>query len=153
MLQSSLQLTRTWLASTGLLRLLLTVLASQCVQVITFRWKVRGVMHDCSIRVGAGWCTGAGSTDANKTAGIELLYAGPRCHAPSTCLSMELYNADTGSLLCHSEPIRGQSDELYDKHGFLSIPPCLWGDPMTGLIASEFLLIDTTLLVLWKPNT
>ena len=30
---------------------------------------------------------------------------------------MELYNADTGSLLCHSVPIRGQSDELYDEHG------------------------------------
>ena len=39
---------------------------------------------------------------------------------------MELYSADTGSLLCHSEPIRGQSDELYDdEHGFLTIPPCL----------------------------
>ena len=149
MSQSSLHLTRrTWFASTGQARLLLAnmtlwVLASQCVQVITSRWKVRGMMHNCSIRVDAGWCTGAGSIDANKTAGIELVYAGPHCHAP-TCLSVELYNADTGSLLCHSGPICGQSDELYDKHGFLSIPHCLWRDPMAGLITPELLSLDTT---------
>ena len=104
------------------------------------------MMHNYSIRVGADWRTGVGSTDASKTktAGFELVYAGPRYHVPIRCLSMELYNADTGSLLCHSEPIRGQSDELYDKHGFLSIPHCLWGDPMAGLIASELLSLDTT---------
>ena len=67
---------------------------------------------------------------------------------------MELDNADTGSLLCHSsEPIRGQSDELYDEHGFLSIPPpCLWGDSMTGLMASELLSLDTTLLSIKRNN-
>ena len=30
---------------------------------------------------------------------------------------MELDNADTGSLLCHSVSIRGKSDELYDERG------------------------------------
>ena len=77
------------------------------------------MMHNYSIRVGADWRTGVGSTDASKTktAGFELVYAGPRYHVPIRCLSMELYNADTGSLLCHSVPIRGKSDELYDEHG------------------------------------
>ena len=130
--------------------------ASQCVQVNYFSLEVRDMMHNCSIQVDADWRTGAGSTNANntKTAGIELVYAGPHCHAPNTCLSTELYNADTGSLLCHSsEPIRGQSDELYDEHGFLSIPPpCLWGDSMTGLMASELLSLDTTLLSIKRNN-
>jgi len=38
--------------------------------------------------------------------GINLTFAGPHCHAPA-CISMELYNADTGKLICRSEPIYG----------------------------------------------
>jgi hypothetical protein len=41
---------------------------------------------------------------------------------------------------------------VYDEHGFLSIPPCLWGDPMTGLKASEFLSLDITLLSIKRNN-
>ena len=87
--------TRTLFASTGQTRLLLANMTLCCVErgcrprsvfkLITSRWKMRDMMHNCSIRVDAGWCTGAGSTKAThtKTAGIELVYAGPHCHAPS----------------------------------------------------------------------
>ena len=43
--------------------------------------------------------------------GINLIYAGGHCHAPS-CISMELYNADTGKLLCRQSPVSGKSDEV-----------------------------------------
>jgi len=125
----------------------------QCIQVITSRWKVRDMMHECSLRPDSSWCTGTGSSDANKTEGIELTYAGPHCHAPS-CLSMELYNADTGQLLCHVEPIfgKGESNKDYDEHGFLALPPCLWGDENEGLTRPQFLSLDTTLLAIKRNN-
>jgi len=124
---------------------------SQCVQVITSRWKVRSMMNDCSTRPDGGWCTGAGSTNANITDGVQLIYAGPHCHAPS-CLSMELYNADTGRLICRVEPMYGQSGEVFDEHGFLALPPCLWGEKSEGLQAPELLSLDTTLLSIKRNN-
>jgi hypothetical protein len=66
---------------------------------------------------------------------------------------MELYNADTGRLLCRGEPVYGQSDALYDEHGFLSIPPCLWGDIAEGLASPELLSLDTTLLSIKRNNS
>ncbi|VEU35647.1 unnamed protein product [Pseudo-nitzschia multistriata] len=85
---------------------------SECVHTITSRWRVRD------------FAGGEGLS------GIELIYAAPHCHAPM-CLSMELYNADTGELLCSVEPIAGRggsggNDGAYDEEGFLAIPPCLW---------------------------
>ena len=125
----------------------------QCVQVITSRWKVLDMMRDCSLRPDASWCTGKGSTDANKTEGVKLIYAAPHCHAPS-CLSMELYNADTGQLLCHVEPVfgRGESDMPYDENSFIAIPPCLWGDAKEGLAPPQLLSLDTTLLSIKRNN-
>ena len=62
-------------------------------------------------------------------------------------LSMELYNADTGELLCHVEPIHGLSGELYDETGFLSpFHLVCWGSPDEGLVEPKFLSLDTTLL-------
>ena len=36
--------------------------------------------------------------------GIYLVYAAGHCHAPS-CISLELWNADTGHLICRNEPV------------------------------------------------
>jgi hypothetical protein len=123
---------------------------SQCVHVITGRWKVSEMLHDCSIADASG-CTGIGSKDPSKTEGVKLIYAGPHCHAPS-CLSMDLINADTGRLICHVEPLHGESDELYDEHGFIAIPPCLWGDKADGLLEPELLSLNTTLLSIKRNN-
>jgi hypothetical protein len=125
--------------------------SSECVQVITSRWEVREMTRDCPIH-DASWCTGKGSTDSSKTEGVKLIYAAPHCHAP-TCLSMDLYNADTGRLLCHVEPIHGKGQGgQYDEHGFISIPPCLWGDASDGLLEPELLPLDTTLLSIKRNN-
>ena len=123
--------------------------SSQCVHTITSRWKVRDFLHDCGLHDASG-CTGKGSKDENRTAGIKLVYAGPHCHAPS-CLSMELYNADTGRLLCRSEPVYGSSDAIFDERGFIAIPPCLYG--ADGLPEGELLSLNTTLLSIKRNNS
>jgi len=124
---------------------------SECVHTITARWKVRDMINDCPIH-DASYCTGKGSTDSSKTEGVKLILAGPHCHAPS-CLSMDLYNADTGQLLCHVEPNHGSGKGLYDEDGFLTIPPCLWGDASDGLMEPQLLSLDTTLMSIKRNNS
>ena len=64
------------------------------------------MIHQCDTRKGSS-CSG-NITDYD---GVHLVYAGGHCHAPS-CISMELYNADTGKLLCRHSPVYGQSDQV-----------------------------------------
>ena len=67
--------------------------------------QVKDMMNECDTRKG-NTCTG------NSTGfdGINLIYAAGHCHAP-TCISMELFNADTGMRLCRHDPVYGESHE------------------------------------------
>ena len=64
------------------------------------------MIHQCDIRKNSQ-CSG-NITDYD---GIHLFKAMGHCHAP-TCLSMELYNADTGMLLCRIDALYGKSDKV-----------------------------------------
>ncbi len=69
------------------------------------------------------------------TGPMRLIYAGGHCHAPS-CISMELYRNDTGELLCRQLPVYGTgTSDKWDQAGYLTLPPCLWGDD-AGLVPS-----------------
>lgn len=114
---------------------------SHCVHVITSRWQVKDFVN----------------ANEETAAGVYLIYAGPHCHAP-VCLSMELYNADTGQLLCHVEPLRGSgsSEEKYDEDGYIALPPCLWSeDPSRteGLPMPDLLQLNTTLMSIKRANS
>ena len=76
------------------------------------------MVHECDLRKG-GECAG------NSTGfdGVHLIYAGGHCHAPS-CISMELFNADTGKLLCRHDPVYGQSDEVSTGYHYIGF---FWG--------------------------
>ena len=66
-----------------------------CISEITAHFTVNDMIHKgCNI-VADPWCNG----DEGNHTGINLMYAGGHCHAPS-CVSIELYNADTGELIC-----------------------------------------------------
>ena len=73
-----------------------------------------------------------------NSTGMQLLYAGGHCHAPS-CISMELYNADSGELLCRQVPVTGSNTTIFNELGYIAIPPCLWGEPKDGLEPPVFL--------------
>jgi len=70
--------------------------------------------------------------------GMHLVAAHFHCHAP-TCLRVELWNNNTGELLCRQEPIYGGTGiidvENFDEPGYIATPPCLWGSPEDGLEA------------------
>lgn len=115
-----------------------------CEHQITAHFTPRDMIKDhCSVRSDAS-CTGT------ATKGIELIYAGAHCHAPS-CISLELYNGDTGELICRQLPVFGQSDKIYDEEGYIAIPPCLWGAD-DGLLPPPFLSLDTNLVSIKKNN-
>lgn len=124
--------------------------SSQCVQVVTARWTVASMMQDCSTLDNV-WCTGIGSSDPKVTEGVKLIRINPHCHAPH-CLSMELYNADTGHLLCYTEPIRGTGSELDNEKDYINIPPCIWGDPDQGLLEPPHLPLGTSLMAIHRAN-
>ena len=71
-----------------------TTPSEDCVHEITAHFQVKDMMRECPLRKDPScW----GNTTGYE--GINLSYAAGHCHAPS-CISMELYNADTGMLLC-----------------------------------------------------
>jgi len=117
--------------------------SSECVQEISAHWKVRDMVNCDGFDVDCRNLTGRGT-------GINLVYAGGHCHAPS-CLSMELYNVDTGELLCRQEPVFGTGTAVFDELGYLALPPCLWGAD-EGLVAPVLLPWDTNLMSIKRNN-
>ena len=88
---------------------------------------------------------------------MRLIYAGGHCHAPA-CIGIWLYRNDPGhemELLCHQAPIYGEGQQknskagMYDEEGYLTLPPCLWGDE-PGLHPSVLLPKDTPLVSIKK---
>ena len=65
-----------------------------------------------------------------------LLAVHDHCHAP-TCLKMEMWNNDTGKLLCRQQILYGGTGQIpeprFDEAGYIATPPCLWGSPEHGL--------------------
>ena len=85
-----------------------------------------------------------------------LILVHGHCHAP-TCLKLELWNNDTGALLCRSVPAYGGAgnawlDKAYDEEGYIATPPCLWGDPAFGL-APPPIVTGVTIQVVAVTNT
>jgi len=96
----------------------------------------------------------------NRTvSNMRLIYAGGHCHAPA-CIGIWLYRNDPGhemELLCHQAPIYGNGTGtnsvagMYDEAGYLSLPPCLWGDE-PGLHPSVLLPANTELVSIKKNH-
>jgi len=103
------------------------------------------MLHDCDTRTGSS-CTGT------RKNGINLIYASGHCHAPS-CLSMELYNADTGDLICEVKPTIGQgTNARFDEKNYIALAPCLFGSEADGLIPPQFLSYATNLMSIKRNN-
>jgi hypothetical protein len=58
------------------------------------------------------------------------------CHAP-TCVSIKMYRNDTRELICAEYPVYGGTGKIDNKNmdepGFITQPPCMWGDAEFGL--------------------
>ena len=120
-------------------------------QQFTTHVQVRDAVQMCNART-SPHCAGPAKS------GITLVYASGHCHAPA-CLKMELWNGDTGELICRQTPHFGSSAaataaEPYDEKGYVAIPPCLYGPAGEGLLPPHYLSYDTNLtFVKWNNNT
>lgn len=86
------------------------------------------------------------------SAGVQLIMAGGHCHAPA-CLSLELWNRDTGELLCRVTPKHGSGDAAQDEAGYLWLPHCAWGQAGDGLRPPPVLHLKTNLTSVKRANS
>lgn len=118
-------------------------------------WQVKDMLRPGSLR-NSVYHTGL----PNATqVGVKLIYANGHCHAAS-CISLELYNNDTGELLCRQvghmgrtrnpDTVRGAD---YDEAGYVTIPPCLWGEGSPGLLPPRLLTWETNLTSVKRTNS
>ena len=83
--------------------------------------------------------------------GFKLIYLAPHCHAP-TCIDMELYNQDTGELICHVDGYLGKgTDDKYDEEGYIKLNPCLFGED-EGLINPSIFRWDSNFTSIKRNN-
>ena len=79
---------------------------------------------------------------------LTFLVMSPHCHAPS-CIREELWNADTGELLCNVSAMYGSEEHgvlgaVFNEANYVAIPPCIFGD-QPGLQEPISLRADTNI--------
>jgi hypothetical protein len=86
---------------------------------------------------------------------FNLLYAAFHCHAPA-CISGELWDNDTGELICRNtaEYGTGTHNEPMNEKGYvIGIPPCVWGSEEEGLAPPPLLHLDSNLTSIKRANS
>jgi len=87
----------------------------------------------------------------NET-GIKLLYINGHCHA-AACMQFDLWNDDTGELICRQHgrmgrtlgPDPAKGEDRFDEKGYLALYPCVYGDHGEGLMAPKYIDFNTNL--------
>ena len=136
---------------------------SECVHAISAHLKVSDFSDmgatSCNLRnVWNGLAPACFKGGKNASVGFKPVYVGAHCHAPA-CISEELYNADTGELICRNVPTYGtmaggaNGTHRFEEKGYLALPPCVWGDPALGLTEPPLLRWETNLLSIKKVNS
>jgi len=111
--------------------------------------KRRQCSYITAMDCGAGPAVGELPADER----FRLLYASLHQHV--SLISGSIINADTGELLCKTEPIYGGSDTAHDEEGYaVGIRPCVWdagGD--STLPPAPVLTLNTTLTAISEYNS
>ena len=70
------------------------------------------------------------------------------------CISGELWNRDTGELICRNTAVYGNGTDPLDEKGYVvGIPPCVWGSAEEGLLPPPVLSLDTNLTSIKRANS
>jgi len=121
---------------------------AEAVHTVTSHFKASDMFTACNAR-SATYCADPKNVTA---AGVQLIMAGGHCHAPA-CLSLELWNEDTGELLCQVTPALGSGDEAQNEKGYLWLPHCAWGEAAYGLKPPPIIHLDTKLRSSKRTNS
>lgn len=83
--------------------------------------------------------------------GVKLIQAGCHCHSPG-CLSLQLFNMDTGKLVCEVTPVVGNGTEAMNEEAYIFLPPCVWGSAEEGLASPPVFQLDTNFTAIKRVN-
>ena len=127
-----------------------------CTHTIRSRFHGRDMLDPnraCMALGDEAACANVSRIEASGGA-FKLLYAAAHCHAPA-CLSMELWDADTNTLLCRNVPKIGSgSRAVHDEKGFVvGIAPCVWGSAAEGLRAPPQIRLDANYTSIKRVNS
>jgi len=114
------------------------------IQVNEFKFQVKDMVRFGNIRTN----TFDTPYPTKNQTGIKLLYLNGHCHA-AACIQFDLYNDDTGELLCRQQgraghTLKPDSDTRFDEKAYIALYPCLYGDN-DGLPSPHFLSFETNL--------
>jgi len=118
------------------------------LQVNEFKFKVKDMVRFGNTRTS----TFDTPYPTKNQTGIKLMYINGHCHA-AACLQFDLYNDDTGELICRQQGRMGKTlrpdvdagDDRFDEKGYIRLYPCVFGDHGEGLQAPPFLNFETNL--------
>jgi len=125
--------------------------------VIKSQFKGRDLFGPSGCMVGGdkNACGDTGLIQSKYGGKFRLTYAAFHCHAPA-CMKGELWNMDTGELVCRNTPVYGDgdgTDPMNEKGYVVGIPPCVWGNADEGLPPPPVLDLDTNLLSVKHCNS
>ena len=102
---------------------------------------------------GANFIKRSHDVDAKRAKkGIQLVQMGGHCHSPG-CLSLELFNADTGALVCKVTPRVGKTAAALDEESYIYLPPCMWSsNEAEGLPSPPVFFPDTNFSAIKRVN-
>jgi hypothetical protein len=107
-----------------------------CIHSITARFQGRDMVNHQLIK---------------NSKGFKLIYVAPHCHA-ATCIDMELYDSDTGNLICRVVGEMGKgTNAAYDEEGYIKLNPCLFGED-EGLLEPQIFRWDSNFTSIKRAN-
>jgi hypothetical protein len=121
---------------------------SECVHTVTSYFTGADMLTACDPKT-QPYCADPRNVTAD---GVAFIMAGGHCHAPS-CLSLELWNNETGELICRVTPAMGTGDQAFDEDGYLWLPHCAWGNPQDGLKPPVTFKPETKFVSIKKENS
>eukprot|EP00729_Bicosta_minor_P005846 gene5846-9467_t len=104
----------------------------ECIHTLKARIRVSDFASGpCDPRSGLNSLTPACKAGS---VGFKPIFLDGHCHAP-TCLSMEMFNDDTGESICRTVPTYGtmksnttSGNARFEELGYLALPPCIWSE-------------------------
>ena len=132
--------------------------AEKCIHEIRSEFQARDILskgNGCMVGGDPNACGDVARIEQEDEGLFRLMYAAFHCHAPA-CIEGELWNRDTGELICRNTAMYGtskQNEPMNENAYVVGIPPCLWGDEAEGLHSPPVLSLDTNLTSIKRANS
>jgi hypothetical protein len=131
-----------------------------CVYVLKSQFQGRDMISgkhggggsQCMVSGDPAACGNVSLIEQRDGGKFQLMYMAAHCHTPA-CMSLELWNDDTGELICRNAPIYGNGTAPLDEMSYIiSIPPCLFGSKEEGLQPPPVLSLNSNLTTIKRAN-